>query len=364
VEPLRAAGIDAATRAELAGFAGALDLVGRTRLGDGHLSLDEFWLVQFLPDLTPLSGGSALALHGHRPGAAPVLLGRNLDLPGPAALQGLQAITRWQSVDGSLVSPGLAGFLGVLNGFNGDGVYAALLAAEHSPGGRASSGEERAVAFAVRAALTRDSAAGATRLLRRATYLGGHSVLLGDAREAVVLELPAAGPPVLRRPDSPTRPEMRWNRPGRLAAVNCLVAADVGGRCNDLGDRFRWQRLRRLAGDIAHVEHASSRATPLAELERILLDRLPRGHAIFNAETTQSMIFEPAGGALLLYAAGADGEHPAAPLMQRYVGLAEGTGTGGRHLSVWMWVLIALLLAGGIAALWRLSPLRIRRGGQ
>ncbi|WP_295884404.1 C45 family autoproteolytic acyltransferase/hydolase [uncultured Thiohalocapsa sp.] len=352
VEPLRAAGIDAATRAELAGFAGALDLVGRTRLGDGHLSLDEFWLVQFLPDLTPLSGGSALALHGHRPGAAPVLLGRNLDLPGPAALQGLQAITRWQSVDGSLVSPGLAGFLGVLNGFNGDGVYAALLAAEHSPGGRASSGEERAVAFAVRAALTRDSAAGAARLLRRGTYLGSHSVLLGDAREAMVLELPAAGAPVLRRPDSPTRPEMPWNRPGRLAAVNCLVAADVGGRCDDLGDRFRWQRLRRLAAD------ADAGATSPVDLRRVLLDPLPRGHAIFNAATVQSMIFEPASGDLLLYAAQPDGPHLAEPLMQRYVGLARTAGSGSGHPGAWVWVLAALLLAGGAAALWHVYPAR------
>lgn len=359
VAPLRTEGVDAATRAEVTGFAGALDLVGRTRLGDGHLSLDELWLVQFLPDLVPLAAGSALALHGRGPGGAPVLLGRNLDLPTSAALRGLQAITRWQEARRTLVSAGLAGYLGVLNGFNEHGLYAALLAGPKRPAVRAAGAGERAIGFAVRTALaSRDSAVGAAGMLRREAFVGSHSVLLGDAGEALVLELPAGKPAVLRRDDSATRPEMPWGQPGRLAVVNCLVAADIAGSCADLGDRFRWKRLRRLAGAGAQAGSAGAETMPPDDLEQNLLDRLPRGYGIFNAATVQSMIFEPASGDLLLYAAHPDGAHPAEPLMQRYVGLARTAGRSGGHPGAWVWVLAALLLAGASAALWRFYPAR------
>jgi hypothetical protein len=354
VAPLRAEGIDTATQAEVTGFAGALDLVGRTRLGDGHLSLDEFWLVQFLPDLVPLAAGSALAADGRSPGDASLLLGRNLDLPAPAALRDLQAITRWQGARRTLVSVGLAGYLGVLNGFNEHGLYAALLAGPKDSAVRAAGGGERAIGFAVRMALASgDSAAGAAGMLRREAFVGSHSVLLGDAGEALVLELPAGKPALLRRDDSATRPEMPWGQPGRLAVVNCLVAADAAGGCADLGDRFRWQRLRRLAAAGGQAGQAGAEAMTPLDLEQALLDRLPRGYGIFNAATVQSMIFEPARGDLLLYAGGVDGAHPADPLMQRYVGLARTAGSGNGHWGAWVWVLAALLLAGAAATLWR-----------
>jgi len=361
VAPLRAEGIDAATRAEVTGFAGKLDLVGRTRLGDGHLSLDELWLVQFLPDLVPLAAGSALALHGRGPGAAP-LLGRNLDLPAFEALRGLQAITRWQGARRTVVSPGLAGFLGVLNGFNERGLYAALLAGPQHRGGHAAGKGEHAIGFAVRTALaSRDSAAGAAGLLRWDAYPGSHSVLLGDAGEALVLELPAGGAAMLRRADSATRPEMPWGQPGGLAVVNCLVAADSAEGCADLGARFRWQRLRRLAAAGGPAVQGGAAAMLPLDLGQTLLDRRPRGYGIFNAATVQSMVFEPASGDLLLYAGGADGAHPAEPLMQRYVDLARTAGGADGHPGAWVWVLAALLLAGVAAALWRFYPPRSTR---
>lgn len=362
VAPLRAEGIDAATRAEVMGFAGALDLVSRSRIGDGRLSLDELWLVQFLPELVPLAAGSALALHGPGAGDAP-LLGRNLDLPAPAALRGLQAITRWQGGRHTVVSPGLAGFLGVLNGFNERGLYAALLAGTQRRGGHAADEGARAIGFAVRTALaSRDSAAGAAGILRQDAYVGSHSVLLADAGGALVLELPAGRAAMLRRADSATRSEMPWGQPGGLAVVNCLVAADSAEGCADLGARFRWQRLRRSAAAGGPAGQAGTEAMPPLDLEQTLLDRRPRGYGVFNAATVQSMVFEPASGDLLLYAGGGDGAHPAEPLMQRYAGLARTAGGGDGRLGawvwVWVWVLAALLLVGGAAALWRFYPAR------
>lgn len=359
VAALQAEGIDAATRAEVMGFASALDLVGRTQLGDGHLSLEEFWLVQFLPDLVPLAAGSALALHGRE---APPRLGRNLDLPASAALRGLQAINRWQGARETVVSPGLAGFLGVLNGFNAHGVYAALLTGPRQRRAPGAGAGEQAIGFAVRTALARqDRAAGAARLLRRQAFLSSHSVLLGDAREALVLELPAGQPALQRRDDSATRPEMPWGRPGRLAVVTCLVAADAPGGCPDLGDRFRWQRLRQLVaggGPAGPAGPAGTEAMPPVDLEALLFDQLPRGYGLFNEATAQSLIFEPATGDLLLYAGGAAAPRPGAPLLQRYAGLAGTAGGDPGPAGAWVWVLMALLLAGAAAALWRLDPAR------
>jgi len=366
VGPLRVSGVDAATRDEVEGFAAALTLVGRNRLGDGRLSLDELWLVQFLPDIAPVMAGSALVVIGRGRAGRRVLVGRNLDWGNDARLRDLQAITRWRRHDRTLVSPGFAGFLGVLSGFNDRGLYAALLSAPSPAGSRTEVSSSRAIAFALRRALARCATADcAARLLRAERYTGSHGVLLADPGDAVVLELPAGRPGLLRRADSATRPEMPWarnagQRPAAIAAVNCLVSAGNAVGCGTLADRYRWQRFRQLAQG-GGLSPAPGATTPgddeprLSDLRQILLDRAQGAYAIFNDATAQSMLFDPASGDLLLYAA-ADSARTAEPVMRRYAGLARPSAAKTAVTDRLDWLLLSLSLALAVAAVvwgWR-----------
>jgi hypothetical protein len=89
----------------------------------------------------------------------------------------------------------------------------------------------------------------------------------------------------------------------------------------------------------------------LAGLERMMLDRSNRAAAIFNADTTQSMLYAPASGELLLYAVGAAG-HPAEPVLRRYARLAESNGSGAASPAMGLLgvALLALLAALATAA--------------
>jgi hypothetical protein len=261
VAQLRATGIDDDTREEISAFAAELDLVARNRLGDGHLSMDELWTVQFLQDLMAFSKGWAFAIergasgpggHGSR-----LMVGRNLELDSAPVLAALHAIVRQRIGERVVVNPGFGGLLGVLNGFNDEGLVAALISAPGAGDDGASSRDRSAIAFALRRTLGRCARAEcAVRLLRTHRFYGSHGILLADRNGARVLELAADQSGRVRRAADPTRPEMRLGQPTG-AGRGCLprrCQADgnlreplgplsMAATAPTLGDR-RWRRAR------------------------------------------------------------------------------------------------------------------------
>jgi hypothetical protein len=346
VAQLRATGIDDDTREEISAFAAELDLVARNRLGDGHLSMDELWTVQFLQDLMAFSKGWAFAIergasgpggHGSR-----LMVGRNLELDSAPVLAALHAIVRQRIGERVVVNPGFGGLLGVLNGFNDEGLVAALISAPGAGDDGASSRDRSAIAFALRRTLGRCARAEcAVRLLRTHRFYGSHGILLADRNGARVLELAADQSGRVRRAADPTRPEMRWDNPKVLAAVACLVDARQMATCASLSDRYRWQRLRQLL--------ATDDGGAPARAYRLLFDRSNAPYALFNASTAQSLLFDLGSGDLFLYAKGPDAGNSETPLLQRYARAASTRERGDG--SAWPWVFgvvfTGLILAAG-----------------
>ncbi len=353
VEPLRATAIDPAYLAELQGLAGALSLIGRNRLGDGYLSLDELWFLQLIPDIGGHTGGWGFGVYGTRSATGGALIGRNLDRSGNPALRGLQAITVYAGANHSVVNIGFAGISSLVTGFNDSGLFLALLDATPTPGQSQPIVATGAIGFDLRRALeTQDGGVtGAVRTLGRRRYGADHSVLLAGPKRVQVLEHPHGQPARLRKASTPTRPEMAWDRPDQIAAVGCFALPTSPAGCHQLRERYRWQRLRALARFEPEGPHAR-----VADLAHIALDRSNSNYALFARSTLQSMVFDPQQQVLQLYAAPSDGWHPEDPGMQRYASLAvnsKGKANGVVTEISSIWLVLAILAAILAYARWR-----------
>jgi hypothetical protein len=200
------------------------------------------------------------------------------------------------------------------------------------------------------------------RILNRTRYDLDHSVLLAGPKRVLVLEHPLGQSARLRKATTPTRLEMAWDRPEQIASVGCFALPSTPANCQDLRDRYRWQRLRTLARFEPEGPHAK-----VSDLAHIMLDTRNPRYSLFGRSTVQSMVFDPQQRVLQLYAAPSDGQHPDDPFMQRYSGLAvrakrtaDGvvSATGGAADEVvadvlLIWLMVAILGVILVYARWR-----------
>ena len=292
--------IDPEYQSEVNAIAAALQLNNQDNLGDGKLSLNEVWLLQFLPDLTSINKGSAIAAANSNPVAA-----RNVDWKNTPDLTELQAITIFQYDDRTVVTIGFAGLMGVINGFNDQGLFVSQLDASTQLVS-ASVSVGHAGSFDLRSILRQHrKIAPASQELSKHTYPRSHVVLLADPEDVAVLEQPAGVTGKLRKTDSVLVNEMPWYNDEQMAIVNCFVLKALSANCHASQDYFRWARFAELLKDELLPDTAIS----------IMQDRKNKHLAIFNEDTLQSMVFWPKDRTLYLYAQNSD---QTTPVVEKY----------------------------------------------
>lgn len=230
-------------RSEVQGLADAFDLVSTTIAGDGALSLQEFWRVQFLGESAEMAGGVAL---GQDIGDKGAVLAHALHGDLAKALSPLSAVTVIENQDGGIALVGFAGMLSAPAGFNHEGLALALI---DGPAGTAPPASPSRSAFhALRIALERESDVEAVaRRFALSDFGRGLSVLIADTNVIRVLETPRSGAAVLRGAEDATRQEMTWDLPDAVAATSCFAGVGASGGCRNVGDMVRWASLRDAA---------------------------------------------------------------------------------------------------------------------
>jgi hypothetical protein len=201
--------LDPAYQAEVNAIATALQLNTFDKLGDGNLSLNEFWLLQFLADLTTINKGSAIAVTNRNDKTS--IAARNVDWKDATDLSGLQTINLYHYKDRTVVTVGFAGMVGVINGFNDQGLFASLMDAsiEQISTGTLS---QNASSFELRSVLKQtNNINSAVEALAQKTYTRHQPILLADQTRVAVLEQPAGKVGILRQTDSAIINEMPWN---------------------------------------------------------------------------------------------------------------------------------------------------------
>ena len=309
VNSLKAA-IDPDYQAEINAIAAVWQLNTLDNLGDNKLSVNEFWLLQLLPDLTAVNKGSALAV-ANRSDKNPIAA-RNLDWKSTPELRSLQTINIYQFEDRTLVSLGFAGLAGVINGFNDQGLFVSLLDATEQ---QASTSllPQNSSSFDLRTLLKHfDKIAPASHELAQKSYSRGHQVLFADQGNIAVLEQPAGEIGKLRKTHSAIINEMPWNHNEQLAVVNCFVLKASAHNCYMSRDHYRWGRFAHLL--TAFLDQNLS----VEDVITVMQDQANIRQAIFNEDTLQSIIFTPKDRALYLYTQAATKSEEAHPSIEKY----------------------------------------------
>lgn len=302
--------IDPDYQAEVNAIASVWQLNTLDNLGDGKLSVNEFWLLQLLPDLTAVNKGSAFAV-ANRSDKNPIAA-RNLDWKSTPELRSLQTINIYQYEDRTLVTIGFAGLVNVINGFNDQGLFVSMLnAAEQQVS--TSLLAQNSSSFDLRTVLKQvNKIAPASYELAQKSYPHAHQILLADQENVAVLEHPAGGTGKLRKTDSAIITEMPWNRREQLAAVNCFVLKTSPHNCSAANDYYRWGRFGQLSK--AFPEQNLS----VSDVIALMQDQANIHQAIFNEDTLQSIVFTPKDRALFLYTQPATKTDESHPLMEKY----------------------------------------------
>ncbi len=345
--------LDSTYQEELNGVAAAWSLTRTNQLGDGFLSLSEYQLINLLPDLGQLAGGSGFGVFNKASADKAPIIGRNLDWRSTPELRRLQVITVYQSRDKAVVNIGFAGIISILTGFNQDGLFLADYKAESfSPYQHAPNllGDIHSNVFDLRKVLeTYQSIQQATHYLSKRSYLYSHSILMGDKKNIQVLEYPRGGIAKLRRWNSRTQANRVWGKPQQIAVIGCHVLASLPNNCRDVKEGFHWTRLRQLA-----VFNAIMPAN-IDAIADILFDTKNHLFEIFNTSTLQSMVYQPETGRLYLYAAGVKGTSSTSPIHRAYLNIipeALRNQATNKKKHLMLWLIFALLLVLSAIVFW------------
>ena len=256
--------LDATYLEELEGFAD--NLITENKLGDGRLSVDEFFLLNLVPDVARATACNALAVWGNRSVTGKTQLVRNLEWfsGSQEQLSRVNAVTVVKNGTRSYAMVGYVGMLGMLTGFNSRGVFAAVL--DSQTGSEYSYTGCRSYTFDLRRAVENAAALGDVADDMRnpqRSYTVNHLIFLADGREARVLENNFRGPGTnvsrrVRTVGSETNPGFNpgiaWGIDESIAAVNSFIL--LGNTDNHTPfptNAMRWSSMAtqlRLAGEL------------------------------------------------------------------------------------------------------------------
>jgi hypothetical protein len=302
--------IDPAYQAEVNAIAAIWHLNTRDELGDGKLSIDEFWLLQLLPDLTAVNKGSAFAV-ANRSDNNPIAA-RNLDWKTTDDLKSLQTISLYHYQDRTLVSIGFAGLVGVISGFNDQGLFVSLIDASERQASNALL-PQSVSGFELRNVLKNShTIALASQELVRKSYSRSHQILLADTENIAVLEQPVGETATLRQTDSTIIAEMPWHNNQQLAVVNCFVLPTSPRNCYASQDYYQWGRFAQLSTAFPEQDLSVSNVVTMMQ------DQANIDQALFNEDTLQSIVFTPKDRALYFSTEAATQTHEKYPLVEKY----------------------------------------------
>ena len=297
--------IDKDYRDEVEGITSTWQIASRDQLGDGYLSLNEYWLLQLIPDVGRRTNCSGFGVWGNYAAGSTTLVGRNMDWRTNESLRSLQAITVYRNQKGGIVNIGFAGYVGIISGFNQDGLFLAHLDSPLRQPYPVLPPDDHSIVFDIRKALsTQSSIQSAAKALSRLPHAFSHNILMADRQSVQVLEQPPTPPAQLRTDKSDYRMEYYWDKTNQIAVVNCFTLANSAANCLASHDALRWNRFRTLA------RFTPEQPAEASKVINIMLDTANPFQEIFNARTVQSMVFIPETLKLYLYTVPVSGQHP------------------------------------------------------
>jgi hypothetical protein len=266
-------------------------------LGDGVLSLNELWALQLMPDIARETNCSGFGVFGDYSASGSPIVGRNLDWYTTANLRSLQAITVYVYENRAFINIGIAGFVGMITGYNSNGLFAGILDSPIGDPYPDPPYNKNSYVFDLRNALeTSTKISEAASLLYNKQYAFSHNILFADTTDVQVLEHPQGVNGQLRTAESQLNFDLSWDKSKQIAVVNFFTLPGYSNERYSYNTQ-RWDRFRALAN------FSISNKAIVNDIKSIMLDTW-NSFPIFNSDTVQSVVFTPADRKLYMYAKG------------------------------------------------------------
>ena len=286
---------------EIDGMASQLSGGNINTMGDGKLSKSELYVLEFFTDVGRSTQCSGISVYGPRSATGNTMTARVLDWYDGVnhELAQIQAVTTIKNGSMSYCTIGYLSILGIITGFNDNGVFAGIL---DSPTGTAySSSGKRSYIWDLRYALEHDTTAtdvGAYMADTSKHYTYNHLILLSDSHTSKVLENNFSGAGTnthraLRSDVSALNPGVVWGFSNAVAAVNAfLLAGNYDNYTGILSNTQRWSSIKsqlQLCGDTVSLAELKQ----IASFDHGAIPQSQSGGNIYNSGTQQIVIFQP-----------------------------------------------------------------------
>ena len=278
---------------EINGFASVLSGKDHDELGDGKLSINEYLILNLMPDIATNFSCSDLAVYGARSATGKTIIGRNTEwyVSSRGLLEGASAIIHTTLGSKQVVSFGWVGIVGCLVAVNNDGVFVANL---YSPiGGAYEASGRSSVMLDIRKVMetcsTVDEAANYLKDPAK-LYTYNNNMFIADRTTAKVLENNFNNNRALRTESSLLNPGITWEFANAVACVNSfLLSGNTDNHTGNTANTNRWANYRGLLG-------SSEAAVDFERMKTIMSYHQPgtggydKGD-IYRSTTVQSLVY-------------------------------------------------------------------------
>lgn len=285
---------------EIEGFASVLSGGTVNIMGDGKLSLDEFLILNFIPDVCTAVSCSATAVFGNRSATGQTIVGRNTDWstgpPGKSASGNTKAgntnaVIYRKTGEKQMVAFGTLGAIGTIVGINSDGIFVSNLYSDI--GAPYSAVGKRSVMLDIREALETSSTVDEVGTFLRdpsRVYAYHNNMFIADKNTAKVLENDFERNRALRVVDSELNPGITWGISDAIACVNAfMLKGNFDNFTGKVWQTDRWASFKTMLpqeGDTVDID----RVRTIMSYHKPGAGGIDPGD-IYNIGTVQSMAY-------------------------------------------------------------------------
>ena len=294
-------------------------------MGDGKLSINEYYFINLIIEASENSECCAVSAFGSASESGNTITARVMDWyidTDQKEVEHLFGITEYRYDSFTLYSVGIVGHLGIISGIRSNGIYSAVLFSRNSTPyssiGKYSYSME--LRYAMENYSSIEEISGYMKSDKR-NYTMNHNIIFSDKEKSFVLENDIQGGPNSKREirnwDSQLNDTVEWGFENRIACVNSFIIKGKDDNHTTVGgNQNRWLEILKLM---------SEKKLPLSYNDmRFIITYFPDekpgdfdAGGLYTEWTKQIMIFQPEDMSLNIFFSPQKGALPAEPSFEK-----------------------------------------------
>lgn len=292
---------------EIKGMASVISEGTDSIRNDGKLSEAEVFLYNLFPDVARSTKCSFVSVYSNRSETNSTISGRNLDWyeGSDNQLPKLHCITTIQYPDKKISLIGFLGFMGAITTINDSNMMSCIL--DSQTGLKYSSLGKRSYVFDLRYAMEQSNTihdASNYMMDPDKNYAFSHIIAFSDSQTSFLLENNMNGTEkdslrAIRTSDSKLHSGITWNISNGVGSVNSyLLQGNFDNHNTTKNNVLRWNNMKRELEALGDTVSFEEMKTLITYKESSIPAPFLEGGDLYNANTLQTIVFQPATGKL------------------------------------------------------------------